>query len=70
MSDDEKVSVSDAIIMRLHEEVGYCGHCGKKKCLGRKQHSMLPEKLPLNAVLAAILTGCGLGSAAQEEVRK
>lgn len=44
----------DALIHKLHEFCGICGHCGKKKCLGRQSHSQLPDKLSMELVLRAI----------------
>jgi hypothetical protein len=60
MTREEAIAASDAIVERLHAEAGYCGHCGKKKCPGRKKHSELPDRLPVDVVLAAILTGLKL----------
>ena len=37
----------------LHAVVGICGHCGKRKCAGRKEHSVLPKILSLDDVVAA-----------------
>ena len=33
------------IIDALQEQFGVCGHCGKRKCPGRKSWSRLPDKL-------------------------
>ena len=44
----------EAIVRRLHERIGICGHCGKRKCGGRADHSTLPEKARIDDVLAAI----------------
>lgn len=38
----------------LHEKLGRCGHCGNKKCEGRKAHSILPDKIPVGDVVAAV----------------
>ena len=37
----------------LHEIVGVCGHCGKRKCAGKASHSILPETISLDNVIAA-----------------
>ncbi len=38
----------------LHEQVGVCSHCGKKKCAGKKSGSRLPETINTTIVLEAI----------------
>lgn len=37
----------------LHELVGICGHCGKKKCPGKQSHSTLPAEIPTTDVMEA-----------------
>lgn len=52
-------TVAERILDALHASSGNCGHCGAKKCAGKKQHSILPETLKTNAVLAAIKKATG-----------
>lgn len=52
-------TTAERILDYLHERVGVCGHCGLKKCLGKKQHSILPETLKTKTVLAAIKAATG-----------
>lgn len=49
--------IQEAIIEALHQRCGYCGHCGKKKCGGKKENSRLPDKLKTDDVLWAIEEG-------------
>lgn len=51
MTDD---ALRAKILQRLHDIAGLCGHCGKRKCGGRTGHSILPERLKTDDVLAAI----------------
>lgn len=44
----------EELIEKLHEEFGYCGHCGKRECLGRKSYSKLPITLNTDTVLKII----------------
>lgn len=46
-------NVRDAVFAHMHEEIGVCGHCGTRKCAGRKGHSKLPESIPLDTLVAA-----------------
>ena len=46
--------IRDAFIDKLHEMVGICGHCGKRKCPGRAQHSRIPETISKWAIIDAI----------------
>jgi hypothetical protein len=50
---------AERILDQLHERAGICGHCGLKKCLGKKSHSILPETLKTSVVLAAIKAATG-----------
>lgn len=57
--DDEAVNnlieaVEEEVIDALHEECAVCGHCGKKTCVGKKEHSTLPYMLNSSNVLEAI----------------
>ena len=42
------------IVDKLHEEFGVCGHCGKRECAGRKDHSILKGNVPIEKVLEII----------------
>lgn len=53
------LSPAERILDYLHAKAGLCGHCGKKKCLGKRQHSTLPEILKTDVVLAAIKAATG-----------
>lgn len=44
------------IVDELHRLAGRCGHCGKRKCAGKKENSRLPDNLKLADVLKAIGT--------------
>ena len=46
----------------LHESVGRCGHCGNRICEGQKDHSILPDRLKTEDVVAAMrrATSCNL----------
>lgn len=46
--------IKERIVTRLHERVGICGHCGKKKCAGKNGNSWLPQKMNVEDVLWAI----------------
>ncbi len=50
---------AERILDYLHEKAGYCGHCGLKKCPGKRAHSILPDKLSTAVVLAAIKSATG-----------
>lgn len=50
---------AERILDYLHDKTGLCGHCGLKKCPGKKQHSILPEALKTSTVLAAIKHATG-----------
>jgi hypothetical protein len=52
-------TVAEKFHAELHERAGHCGHCGKRKCPGRKQHSVLPDKLKTDDVLAAMEAASG-----------
>lgn len=45
--------IKEAILIRLHEAVGICGHCGKRRC-PQPVASQLPAKLNVQDVLDAI----------------
>jgi hypothetical protein len=45
---------AEDVYAALHEVVGICGHCGKKKCPGRKQHSQLPGSVSMNQLDRAL----------------
>jgi hypothetical protein len=36
-----------------HDVAGLCGHCGKRTCAGRQGHSVLPDRLSRDDVIAA-----------------
>ena len=46
--------LKEKVFTELHNLCGLCGHCGKRKCGGREQHSVLPKSLPTNDVILAI----------------
>jgi hypothetical protein len=50
---------AERILDHLHERAGLCGHCGLRKCPGKKAHSILPETLKTSTVLAAIKAATG-----------
>jgi hypothetical protein len=35
----------DELFDELYRLYGYCGHCGKKECAGKKSNSRLPDKI-------------------------
>lgn len=45
---------SDDVYAALQEVAGICGHCGKKRCPGRKQHSQLPDAISMAHVVRAL----------------
>lgn len=44
----------DKVIDNLHKSSGYCGHCGKTECGGKRGNSKLPSTLSTQKVLDAI----------------
>lgn len=46
--------VETKIHNELHNAFGKCGHCGKRDCEGRKNNSVLPNKLVTRIVLAIV----------------
>lgn len=55
----EEKTVGQKLLDELHERAGICGHCGNRKCLGKKQWSNLPDELKTDDVLAAIKAATG-----------
>lgn len=49
-----KLIDSEKFWAALHESVGRCGHCGNRVCDGRKAHSILPDRLRTEDVVAAM----------------
>lgn len=46
--------IKDAIITELHVLTGLCGHCGKRRCPGKKSSSFLPGSIKTDEVIHAI----------------
>lgn len=34
----------------VHNRAGVCGHCGKKKCHGKEDHSILPDSISFDVL--------------------
>ena len=49
-----ELSRQETAITYLHDHVGICSHCGKKKCAGKQNGSRLPAQIPVDIVLEAI----------------
>ena len=49
-----QLSRQDRALTYLHDQVGVCSHCGKKKCAGKQSGSRLPAQIPTDLVLEAI----------------
>ena len=52
--EEPRVVDNGKLIDILHEEFGVCGHCGKRDCAGRKDHSVLRGNVPIEKVLGII----------------
>ncbi|MES2367733.1 MAG: hypothetical protein V4563_17785 [Pseudomonadota bacterium] len=47
-------NVLEELIGELHDRVGLCRCCGKKKCAGKQSGSILPNNIKVVEMLAAI----------------
>ncbi len=53
MTREDVLLFVDSVWDALHDAVGICGHCGKKKCAGRKENSRIVRPITPDQLTAA-----------------